>query len=126
MTADHAFSIGGPSTHGRSSFVHRLSSLLSAWFNGALIFTGGALVFVAATLLALHLWSMRSGESSQTRTSIHFYVMGLTYLLLGVIVGAGLWLGWSGPLHIGVPVEVHIHANNWGFVSLALAGLLIG
>jgi len=25
---------------------------------------------------------------------------GLAYLLLGIIVGTGLWLGWSGPLRI--------------------------
>jgi len=93
--------------------------------NGALIFTGGTLIFVAATLLALQLWQMRGGPSIPARVSVQFYVMGLAYLLLGIIIGTGLWLGWSGPLRIQIPVEVHIHANNWGFMSLVFAGLLV-
>lgn len=93
--------------------------------NSALIFTGGILIFVAATLLALQLWQMPGGSSGSGRVSVQFYVMGLSYLLLGVLVGTGLWLGWSGPLRIQIPVEVHIHANNWGFMSLVFAGLLI-
>jgi hypothetical protein len=44
---------------------------------------------------------------------------------LGILVGTGLWLGWSGPLRISIPLEVHIHANNWGFMSLVFAGLLV-
>ncbi len=64
----------------------------------------------------------QAGAGSQ---SVKFYVSGLAYLLLGIIVGTGLWLGWSGPLRIGVPLEVHIHANNWGFLSLVFAGLLV-
>lgn len=93
--------------------------------NGALIFTGGTLIFVAATLLAVQLWQMRGDSATPARLSVRFYVMGLLYLLLGIIVGTGLWLGWSGPLRIQIPVEVHIHANNWGFLSLVFAGLLV-
>ncbi|MBX3052229.1 MAG: hypothetical protein KF753_12175 [Caldilineaceae bacterium] len=93
--------------------------------NGALIFTGGTLIFVAATLLSGQLWQMRGGSSNPARVSIRFYVTGLAYLLLGITVGTGLWLGWSGPLRIQIPVEVHIHANNWGFMSLVFAGLLV-
>jgi cytochrome c oxidase cbb3-type subunit 1 len=93
--------------------------------NGALIFTGGTLIFVAATLLAVQLWQMRGDSSTPARLSVRFYVMGLLYLLLGIIIGTGLWLGWSGPLRIQIPVEVHIHANNWGFLSLVFAGLLV-
>jgi hypothetical protein len=36
-----------------------------------------------------------------------------------------LWVGWNEPLRLGVPKEVHIHANSWGFASLVFAGLLI-
>ncbi|MCL4862890.1 MAG: hypothetical protein KJZ93_26005, partial [Caldilineaceae bacterium] len=81
--------------------------------NQILIFTGGTLIFIAATLLAGQLWGMRSGDAQPLGQSVKFYVTGLLYLLLGIIVGAGLWLGWSGPLRIQVPLEVHIHANNW-------------
>ena len=93
--------------------------------NGTLILTGGTLIFTAATLLAVQLWQMRSSTKNVGSQSIKFYVSGLSYLLLGIIVGTGLWLGWSKPLHISVPLEVHIHANNWGFLSLVFAGLLI-
>ncbi len=91
--------------------------------NGALILTGGTLIFIAATLLAIHLAQL-SGRR-KAGASLKFYIMGLAYLLLGIIVGTGLWIGWSEALRIQVPVEVHIHANNWGFMSLVFAGLLI-
>ncbi|MEZ4710447.1 MAG: hypothetical protein R3A44_24810 [Caldilineaceae bacterium] len=93
--------------------------------NGTLILTGGTLIFVAALLLGGQLWRMRSDGSTEHSPSVKFYVTGLAYLLLGIMVGTGLWLGWSGPLRISVPLEVHIHANNWGFLSLVFAGLLI-
>ncbi len=47
------------------------------------------------------------------------------YLLVGIIIGTGLWLNWSPALHIQVPLEAHIHANSWGFMSLVFAGLLV-
>lgn len=93
--------------------------------NGTLILTGGTLIFIAATLLAVQLWQMRTDSAHIGNQSVKFYVSGLSYLLLGIIIGTGLWLGWSGPLRIQVPLEVHIHANNWGFLSLVFAGLLI-
>ena len=54
-----------------------------------------------------------------------FYLTGLVYLLVGIIIGTGLWVGWSEPLRIGVPKEAHIHANSWGFAALVFAGLLV-
>lgn len=94
--------------------------------NQALILTGGALVFTATVMLVTRTGDTgeRDGEpvhSSGTR----FYVAGLAYFLVGIIVGTGLWLGWSEPLGIAVPIEVHIHANNWGLLSLVFAGLLV-
>ncbi|MEZ4869081.1 MAG: hypothetical protein R3C14_47610 [Caldilineaceae bacterium] len=93
--------------------------------NQQLIFAGGTLILIAATLLARQLWGMRSPHGQPSSPSVKFYVTGLLYLLLGIMVGTGLWLGWSGPLHMQVPLEVHIHANNWGFLSLVFAGLII-
>ncbi len=89
------------------------------------IFTGGTLIFIATTLLAKQLWQMRRADAQPISQSVKFYITGLLYLLLGILVGTGLWLGWSGPLRIQVPLEVHIHANNWGFLSLVFAGLII-
>lgn len=93
--------------------------------NGVLITAGGTLIFVAAALLAGQLMTLRRADASaQPSPGQKFYVMGLAYLLLGVLVGTGLWQGWHTWLQIKVPLEVHIHANNWGFMSLLFAGLL--
>ncbi len=94
--------------------------------NGALITTGGTLIFIAATLLMVQLWRLRPKRvDGDPQAGRKFYIMGLAYLLLGIIVGTGLWQGWGVPLQIKVPLEVHIHANNWGFMSMVFAGLLI-
>jgi len=94
--------------------------------NPVLITTGGTLIFIAVSLLMIQLWQMRSNQTKEhTSAGCKFYIMGFAYLLLGIIVGTGLWQGWSVALHIKVPLEVHIHANNWGFMSLVFAGLLV-
>lgn len=99
--------------------------------NQALIFVGGTLVFIATTLLIIQLrgLSARKQANAAEGNSAHygrkFYIAGLSYFLLGIIVGTGLWLGWSNWLRIKTPIEVHIHANNWGFLSLVFAGLLV-
>jgi cytochrome c oxidase cbb3-type subunit 1 len=90
--------------------------------NQPMIFTGGTLIFIAATLLLIQLWNIRGGSAP---ASLKFYVTGVFYLLLGIIVGTGLFLNWGTVLHIKVPLEVHIHANSWGFMSLVFAGLLL-
>jgi hypothetical protein len=56
---------------------------------------------------------------------LKFYITGIFYLLVGIIVGTGLFLNWSTALYIKVPLEVHIHSNSWGFMSLVFAGLLV-
>lgn len=87
-----------------------------------MILAGGTLIFVAASLLLVHIWKVRAG---QPPPSLKFYIVGVFYLLVGILIGTGLFLGWSQPLHIQVPLEAHIHANSWGFISLVFAGLLI-
>lgn len=100
--------------------------------NQVLIFVGGTLVFIATTLLLIQLRGLSARQSErgvQENGRIHygrpFYIAGLSYFLLGILVGTGLWLGWSEWLRIQTPIEVHIHANNWGFLSLVFAGLLV-
>jgi hypothetical protein len=90
--------------------------------NHPIIFTGGALVFISAVLLLIQLWNMRSGDAPE---SLKFYITGLFYLLVGIMIGTGIFLNWSKVLHIKIPVETHIHANSWGFMSLVFAGLLV-
>ena len=90
--------------------------------NQPIILAGGTLIFAATLLLLIHLWSVRGGKAT---ASLKFYITGLFYLLVGIIIGTGLWLNWSAVLHIKVPLEAHIHANSWGFMSLVFAGLLV-
>ena len=92
--------------------------------NATLIIAGGTLIFTAVTLLILQLRSI-GGEQAQGSGSLKFYLTGLVYLLVGILIGTGLWVGWSEPLRIGVPKEAHIHANSWGFAALVFAGLLV-
>lgn len=87
-----------------------------------MIFAGGTLIFAAATLLLLQMWGVRGGEAP---ASLKYYITGVFYLLVGIIIGTGLFLNWSSALYIQVPLEAHIHANSWGFMSLVFAGLLV-
>jgi cytochrome c oxidase cbb3-type subunit 1 len=91
--------------------------------NGALIVAGGVLVFAAVLLLILHLRAIAGPAAGSG--SLKFYLAGLIFLLVGVLIGAGLWVGWSAPLRIAAPKEAHIHANVWGFAGLFFAGLLV-
>lgn len=92
------------------------------------IITGGTLIFIATTLLLIQLAGIKgkSGKSSGAQHGRKFYISGLIFFLIGILVGTGLFTGWSGPLGImGDAGEVHIHANNWGFISLVFAGFFI-
>lgn len=108
--------------------------------NPALIIAGGTLVFAAVGLLIGHLRGLRAGTHgsgagehergavTQQPRAAHgrrFYIAGAAYLLVGIVVGTGMFLGWGKTLRIADPIEVHIHANNWGFMALVFAGLLV-
>lgn len=103
--------------------------------NSVLMIAGGALIFLAASLLIKQLSDLGPVTSAGPVTTgsgrtlagsaRKFYIAGLSYLLLGIFVGTGLWAGWPQLFQIKVPLEVHIHANNWGFMSLVFAGLLV-
>ncbi len=94
----------------------------------SLIVSGGTLVGIAAVLLIKQLVDLRPAQAPQKTSSMggrKFYITGLSYLILGGLVGTGLWLGWSEALHIASPIEVHVHTNLWGFAAIVLAGLLV-
>ncbi len=90
--------------------------------NHPMIFAGGTLIFISATMLLIQLWNVRGGDAPE---SLKFYITGMFYLLVGIIIGTGLYLNWSETLYILKPLETHIHANSWGFMSLVFAGLLV-
>lgn len=94
--------------------------------NSTLIIAGGTLIFTAtALMLKLLMTAPAASNDNHLMRGRWFYLAGLAYLLVGIIVGTGLWLGWSVTLNISVPIEVHVHANNWGFLSLVFAGLIV-
>ncbi|MFN8521994.1 MAG: hypothetical protein U0821_02695 [Chloroflexota bacterium] len=90
--------------------------------NGVLIAVGGALILGATVLL---LGQIRAIGICPTAGGRVLYLLGLTFLLVGVTIGTGLWIGWAEPLRIAVPLETHIHANVFGFLAMTMAGLLI-
>jgi hypothetical protein len=97
----------------------------------ASIITGGTMIFLAVLVLIKDLIRLRREAIAQkgrgvcsTYSTTRFYLGGLAYLLVGVLVGTGLWIGWAGPLHIAVPKEVHVHTNLWGYTALVFAGLI--
>lgn len=95
------------------------------------IFLGGTLIFIATILLIGQLSSMRPKQpaveaNGRSYAGVKFYIAGLSYFLVGILIGTGLWLGWMDYLQVtGKAIEVHIHANNWGLMSLVFAGLLV-
>lgn len=107
-----------------------------------MIAVGGTIVLIATLWLAVDLWRIGGGRSVSPSPAVGggaaagpaapgfatgrpFYLAGLTLLLVGALVGTGLWLEWGPALGIVRPKETHIHANLWGFASLVLAGLLV-
>jgi hypothetical protein len=94
--------------------------------NTVLIFTGGSLILYAGLRLLRVLRSTRPQPTASAGSPGRaFYLAGLGFLLLGIIVGTGLWLGWGEALRMASPKEVHLHANLWGFTSLLFAGLIV-
>jgi hypothetical protein len=94
--------------------------------NMALIYTGGTLIFVSVVLLIKQIIDLKP-QLPEVRAGLGrpFYLVGLSFFLLGILIGTGLWFGWPGALRIAVPIETHIHANNWGFMAFMFAGLLV-
>lgn len=93
--------------------------------NATLLVAGGALFFVAAILLFLQVRAARPPLGRLVSDGRPFYAVSLLYLLLGIFLGAGMWLGWGPAIGLAGPKEVHVHTNLWGFTSLFLAGLFI-
>lgn len=96
--------------------------------NYFLIVSGGTLIFVAVLML---MGSLRGPvptphpSGKKTGLGRDFYLAGLAFFLLGILLGSGLWFGWGEALAIANPLEVHIHTNIWGFMSLVFAGLAV-
>mgnify|MGYP006921586302 CR=1 FL=1 len=96
--------------------------------NSLPIIAGGTLIFISTILLIVQLSKMRAASKQKRVASAgrKFYIAGLLYFLIGILVGTGLFTGWAKPLGIvGNAKEVHIHANNWGLMSLIFAGLIV-
>jgi cytochrome c oxidase cbb3-type subunit I len=93
--------------------------------NATLLIGGGTLFFVAVLLLFWRLRAARPALSLTVGDARPFYAVSLLYLLLGVFLGTGLWLGWGSVIGLAGPKEVHVHTNLWGFTSLFFAGFFV-
>ncbi len=100
--------------------------------NAPFILAGGTLIFAATIQLGLQLRSLKAPDPTKEASidehpnlGRNFYIAGLSFFGIGIIVGTGLWQGWPELLQMKAPIEVHIHANNFGFMSLVFAGLLV-
>ncbi|MCP4935844.1 MAG: hypothetical protein GY927_16955, partial [bacterium] len=79
------------------------------------IIVGGTAVFIATILLFIQMVGIRGKSEKATEVSNgrKFYIAGLFYFLIGILVGTGYFVGWIEPLGIvGDAGEVHIHSNN--------------
>jgi len=94
--------------------------------NAVLMAAGGTLVFAAAAWLWGQVRALSPTSPARGQPlGRPFYLAGLGFLLVGIIAGTGLWLGWGEALGMVRPKEVHLHANLWGFTSLMMAGLIV-
>ncbi len=92
------------------------------------IIAGGTLVFTATTLLLFQLAGIRakSEKALEVNEGRKFYIAGLFFFLIGILVGTGIFPRWEEALGIvGDITETHIHANNWGFMALVFAGFFV-
>ncbi len=89
--------------------------------NAPIMIVGGMLVFIATLLFVIQLVSLRDGEYQTGK----FYITATIFLLFGIVLGTSIWAGWNSVLGIHNALEAHIHANNWGFLSLVFAALLL-
>jgi hypothetical protein len=67
--------------------------------NPILINLGGTAVFLATTLLAFQLTQPALQSQKSTEASFSgrwFYITGIIYFLLGILIGTGLWQPWLG------------------------------
>jgi hypothetical protein len=94
--------------------------------NAPFIVAGGALVFAAVLLLMRRVAAAPRGAQRVGVGDGAFHLAGLGFLLVGVTLGTGLWLGWDTDwLRAANPREAHVHANGFGFTALILAGILM-
>lgn len=89
--------------------------------------TGATLVFLAVLSLVNSLYGMarRSPRGAGAGAGTRFYLTAPIFFLVGITLAVSMLLGWPAPGGWAGTREAHIHANNWGFLSLAAAGILI-
>ncbi len=84
-----------------------------------IMLTGGVLVLLATILLLVQILGAKDVLK-------YYYASGLVFLSIGITIGVGIWLGWKEFLGVGNMLEVHIHANNWGFMSMVFTAIVFG
>ncbi|MFT4296928.1 MAG: multicopper oxidase domain-containing protein [Micropruina sp.] len=86
---------------------------------------GGTLVAVAVGWHGLVLWGMlRRALPARFRVTVRYYLGAAASLLVGIVFGVLLALGWEDPWH-GRLLVAHALANVLGWVGLTLTGTLL-
>lgn len=86
---------------------------------------GATLIFLAVLSLVNNLYGMARRSPEGAGNGTRFYLTAPVFLLLGITLAVSMLLGWPAPGGYAGTREAHIHANIWGFTSLAAAGLLL-
>jgi cytochrome c oxidase cbb3-type subunit I len=93
---------------------------IDAWTAAA----GATLVFVAVWRLLNGILAAWKASGRTWRDSVRFYATAPLYLMTGIVAALGLLFNWWAPGGRQGWVEVHVHANVWGFLALVVAGML--
>ncbi len=82
---------------------------------------GAALVLGALVGLLVTIYRMRSSGGYPRR----YFRTAPLYLVVGILAAFGMLLNVHGPGGYFGSIEAHVHANVWGFLALAVAGVLL-
>jgi len=98
--------------------------VLGFWFNTALLSYGGLLVLIAMAIFAFE--NIATLKKTELKTlTVRTVAWSNGYLLLGILTGFSIALGFTGNLSIDVELmlKAHVYAVLGGYVMLTIMGL---
>jgi len=98
--------------------------VLGFWFNTALLSYGGLLVLIAMAIFASE--NIATLKKTELKTlTVRTVAWSNGYLLLGILTGFAIALGFTGNLNIDIELmlKAHVYAVLGGYVMLTIMGL---
>jgi len=98
--------------------------VLGFWFNTALLSYGGLLVLIAMAIFASE--NIATLKKTELKTlTVRTVAWSNGYLLLGILTGFAIALGFTGNLNINIELmlKAHVYAVLGGYVMLTIMGL---